>query len=119
MSQTPNGTRMSGADIVLECLKRLGVDTVFGYPGGAVLPLYDRMPAHPEVRHILVRHEQGGGHAADGYARASGRLGVAIGTSGPGATNLITAITNAQMDSVPTLFLTGNVMRSLLGRVGF
>lgn len=119
MSHTPNGTRMSGADIVLECLKRLEVDTVFGYPGGAVLPLYDRMPAHPEVRHILVRHEQGGGHAADGYARASGRLGVAIGTSGPGATNLITAITNAQMDSVPTLFLTGNVMRSLLGRDGF
>ncbi|MEX1022583.1 MAG: thiamine pyrophosphate-binding protein, partial [Dehalococcoidia bacterium] len=114
---SPN--RMSGADIVLESLKRLGVDTVFGYPGGAVLPLYDRMPAHPEVRHILVRHEQGGGHAADGYARASGRLGVAIGTSGPGATNLVTAIANAHMDSVPTLFITGNVMRALLGRDGF
>ncbi len=110
---------MSGADIVLECLKRLGVDTVFGYPGGAVLPLYDRIPAHPEIHHVLVRHEQGGGHAADGYARASGRLGVAIGTSGPGATNLVTAITNAQMDSVPTLFITGNVTRALIGRDGF
>ncbi len=115
----PNGTRMSGADIVMECLKRLDVDTVFGYPGGAVLPLYDRFPAHPEIRHILVRHEQGGGHAADGYARASGRLGVAIGTSGPGATNLVTAITNAHMDSVPTLFITGNVIRALIGRDGF
>ncbi|MCA9846805.1 MAG: biosynthetic-type acetolactate synthase large subunit [Dehalococcoidia bacterium] len=119
MSTAPNGTRMSGADIVLECLKRLEVDTVFGYPGGAVLPLYDRIPAHPEIRHILVRHEQGGGHAADGYARASGKLGVAIGTSGPGATNLVTAITNAHMDSVPTLFLTGNVIRALIGRDGF
>ncbi len=118
-SGAANGTRMSGADIVLECLKRLDVDTVFGYPGGAVLPLYDRLPAHPEIRHILVRHEQGGGHAADGYARASGRLGVAIGTSGPGATNLVTAITNAHMDSVPTLFITGNVMRALIGRDGF
>ncbi|MGE3961819.1 MAG: biosynthetic-type acetolactate synthase large subunit [Dehalococcoidia bacterium] len=119
MSTAPNGTRMSGADIVLECLKRLEVDTVFGYPGGAVLPLYDRFPAHPEIRHILVRHEQGGGHAADGYARASGKLGVALGTSGPGATNLVTAITNAHMDSVPTLFLTGNVIRALIGRDGF
>ena len=111
--------RMSGADIVLECLKRIGVDTIFGYPGGVVLPLYDRFPAHPEVRHILVRHEQGGGHAADGYARATGRLGVALATSGPGATNLVTAIQNAMMDSVPTLFITGNVARNLLGKDGF
>jgi len=110
---------MSGADIVLECLKRIGVDTIFGYPGGVVLPLYDRFPAHPEVRHILVRHEQGGGHAADGYARATGRLGVALATSGPGATNLVTAIQNAMMDSVPTLFITGNVARNLLGKDGF
>ncbi|MPZ98516.1 MAG: biosynthetic-type acetolactate synthase large subunit [Dehalococcoidia bacterium] len=112
-------TKMSGADIVLESLKRLGVDVVFGYPGGVVLPLYDRWPSHPEVRHILVRHEQGGGHAADGYARATGKLGVALATSGPGATNLVTAITNAMMDSVPTLFITGNVARNLLGRDGF
>ena len=114
-----NGTMMSGADIVLESLTRLGVDVVFGYPGGVVLPLYDRFPAHPEIRHILVRHEQGAGHAADGYARASGRLGVALATSGPGATNLVTAITTAHMDSVPTLFITGNVGRELLGRDGF
>ena len=112
-------TKMTGADIVLTCLERLGVDTVFGYPGGVVLPLYDKFPAHPKVRHILVRHEQGAGHAADGYARASGRLGVALATSGPGATNLVTAITNAHMDSVPTLFITGNVSRNLLGRDGF
>jgi len=112
-------TMMSGADIVLESLKAAGVDTIFGYPGGVVLPLYDRFPAHPEIRHILVRHEQGAGHAADGYARASGRLGVALATSGPGATNLVTAIQNAMMDSIPTLFITGNVARNLLGKDGF
>jgi len=112
-------TKMIGADIVLECLERLGIDTVFGYPGGVVLPLYDRWPAHPKVRHVLVRHEQGAGHAAEGYAKASGRLGCALATSGPGATNLVTAITDAMMDSIPTLFITGNVARNLLGRDGF
>jgi acetolactate synthase-1/2/3 large subunit len=112
-------TKMMGADIVLESLSRVGIDTVFGYPGGVVLPLYDRWPAHPEVRHILVRHEQGGGHAAEGYAKASGKLGCALATSGPGATNLVTAITDAMMDSIPTLFVTGNVARELLGRDGF
>ena len=111
--------KMSGADIVLESLKKIGIDVVFGYPGGVVLPLYDRFPSHPEVRHILVRHEQAGGHAADAYARATGRLGCALATSGPGATNLVTAITNAMMDSVPTLFITGNVGRNLLGKDGF
>ncbi len=111
--------KISGADIVLECLKRIGIDTLFGYPGGVVLPLYDRLPAHPEIHHVLVRHEQAGGHAADGYARASGRLGAALATSGPGATNLVTAIQNAMMDSVPTLFITGNVSRNLLGKDGF
>ena len=111
--------KLTGADIVLESLKHAGVDVLFGYPGGVVLPLYDRFPAHPEVRHILVRHEQAAGHAADGYARASGRLGVALATSGPGATNLITAMQNAMMDSVPTLFITGNVARNLIGRDGF
>ena len=111
--------KMTGADIVLECLKRIEGTTVFGYPGGVLLPLYDRFPAHPEVRHILVRHEQAGGHAADAYARATGKLGVALATSGPGATNLVTAIQNAMMDSVPTLFITGNVARELLGRDGF
>ena len=111
--------KMSGADIVLESLKQAGIDTVFGYPGGVVLPLYDRLPAHPEIRHILVRHEQGGGHAADAYARASGRIGCALATSGPGATNLVTPVQNAMMDSVPTLFITGNVARELIGRDGF
>lgn len=111
--------KLSGADIVLESLKRISVDTIFGYPGGVVLPLYDRIPAHPEIRHILVRHEQGGGHSADGYARASGNLGVALATSGPGATNLVTPIQNAMMDSIPTLFITGNVGRELLGKDGF
>jgi len=112
-------TKISGADIVLRCLQKLGVDTLFGYPGGVVLPLYDRFPDYPDINHILVRHEQAAGHAADGYARASGKLGVALATSGPGATNLVTAITNAHMDSVPTLFITGNVTRSLLGKDGF
>ena len=113
------GRVLPGADILLECLKHAGATTVFGYPGGVVLPLYDRLPAHPEVRHILVRHEQGGGHAADAYARATGELGVALATSGPGATNLVTAVQNAMMDSVPVLFLTGNVARNLIGRDGF
>jgi acetolactate synthase-1/2/3 large subunit len=111
--------KITGADIVLESLKKIGIDTVFGYPGGVVLPLYDRWPSHPEVRHILVRHEQGAGHAAEGYAKASGRLGCALATSGPGATNLVTAITDAMMDSIPVLFITGNVARNLLGRDGF
>ncbi len=113
------GHVLSGADIVLESLTHAGATTVFGYPGGVVLPLYDRLPAHPKVRHILVRHEQGGGHAADAYARATGELGVALATSGPGATNLVTAVQNAMMDSVPVLFITGNVARNLIGRDGF
>jgi acetolactate synthase-1/2/3 large subunit len=112
-------TTMTGADIVLESLKKIGIDTVFGYPGGVVLPLYDRLPHHPEIRHILTRHEQGAGHAAEGYAKASGNLGCALATSGPGATNLVTAITDAMMDSIPVLFITGNVGRNLLGRDGF
>ncbi|MFL2646962.1 MAG: biosynthetic-type acetolactate synthase large subunit [Dehalococcoidia bacterium] len=111
--------KITGADIVLESLKKIGIDTVFGYPGGVVLPLYDRWPSHPEVRHILARHEQGAGHAAEGYAKASGKLGCALATSGPGATNLVTAITDAMMDSIPVLFITGNVARNLLGRDGF
>ena len=111
--------KLSGADIVFESLKRMGVSVIFGYPGGVILPLYDRFPAHPEIRHILVRHEQGGGHAADGYARACGELGVALATSGPGATNLVTAVQNAMMDSIPTLFITGNVARNLIGKDGF
>jgi len=111
--------RMTGAQIALETLQREGVTTIFGYPGGVVLPLYDTLPQFPGIRHILVRHEQGAAHMADGYARASGRLGVCLGTSGPGATNLVTGITTAWMDSTPVLALTGNVARTLLGKDGF
>jgi acetolactate synthase-1/2/3 large subunit len=108
----------SGAQIVWESLVREGVDTVFGYPGGAILPTYDAMLAYP-VRHVLVRHEQGAAHMADGYARASGRVGVAIATSGPGATNLVTGIATAMLDSIPTVFITGNVPSRLLGSDAF
>ncbi|MBI5947686.1 MAG: biosynthetic-type acetolactate synthase large subunit [Chloroflexi bacterium] len=111
--------RMTGSQILLECLRREGIDTIFGYPGGVVLPLYDTLPEFPELRHILVRHEQGAAHMADGYARASGRIGVCLGTSGPGATNLVTGICTAWMDSTPMLVLTGNVSRTLLGKDGF
>jgi acetolactate synthase-1/2/3 large subunit len=111
--------RLTGAQITLESLQREGVDTIFGYPGGVVLPLYDTLPQFPDMRHILVRHEQGAAHMADGYARASGKLGVCLGTSGPGATNLVTGICTSWMDSTPVLALTGNVARTLLGRDGF
>ena len=90
------GTPRTGAQVLLDTLVALGVDTLFGYPGGAVLPLYDALHGEPRLRHILVRHEQAGGHAADGYARASGKLGCALATSGPGATNLVTAIASSR-----------------------
>ncbi|MGK2966840.1 MAG: biosynthetic-type acetolactate synthase large subunit [Tepidiformaceae bacterium] len=111
--------RMTGAQILLECLRREGVDTIFGYPGGVVLPLYDTLPQFPDIKHVFVRHEQGAAHMADGYARASGRVGVCLGTSGPGATNLVTGIATAFLDSTPVLAITGNVARTLLGRDGF
>ena len=110
---------MTGAEIVFKVLEDQGVRHIFGYPGGAVLPIYDELKQHKKIKHILVRHEQGAGHAAEGYAKASGRLGCALATSGPGATNLVTAITDAMMDSIPVLFITGNVARNLLGRDGF
>ncbi|MCA9844530.1 MAG: biosynthetic-type acetolactate synthase large subunit [Dehalococcoidia bacterium] len=110
---------MTGSQIVLESLQREGVDTIFGYPGGVVLPLYDTLPEFPGIRHVLVRHEQAAAHMADGYARASGRMGVCLGTSGPGATNLVTGICTSFMDSTPVFALTGNVARTLLGRDGF
>jgi len=110
--------RLTGAEILLECLQREGVEVIFGYPGGVVLPLYDALPRY-NIRHILVRHEQGAAHMADGYARASGRMGVCLATSGPGATNLVTGIATAFMDSTPVLAITGNVARTLLGRDGF
>jgi acetolactate synthase-1/2/3 large subunit len=108
-----------GADAVCEALLRQGVDVWFGYPGGVVLPLYDVLGDYPELRHILVRHEQGGAHAADGYARATGKVGVCLATSGPGATNLVTGIGNAMLDSVPMVAITGNVVSSLLGKDAF
>jgi acetolactate synthase-1/2/3 large subunit len=110
--------RISGAQIIVECLKEQGVDTVFGYPGGTILPLYDALRDSP-VRHILTAHEQGAAHAADGYARASGRVGVCIATSGPGATNLVTGLAAAFMDSVPVVAITGQVPTALIGRDAF
>ena len=108
-----------GADALMEALVRQGTDVLFSYPGGVILPIYDILADYPEIRHVLVRHEQGGGHAADGYARASGRVGVCMGTSGPGATNLVTAIATAQLDSVPMVAITGNVPAALLGKDAF
>ena len=108
-----------GADAVCEALLAQGVDVFFGFPGGVLLPLYDVLGDYPELRHILVRHEQGAAHAADGYARACGKVGVCLGTSGPGATNLVTGIGNAMLDSVPMVAITGNVVSSLLGKDAF
>ncbi|MBC7337112.1 MAG: acetolactate synthase large subunit, partial [Clostridia bacterium] len=109
---------LSGAEIVIKALEYEGVDTVFGYPGGAVLPLYDAL-YFSSIRHILVRHEQGAAHAADAYARATGRVGVCFATSGPGATNLVTGLANAYMDSIPVVAFTGQVPLDLLGRDSF
>ncbi len=107
---------MTGSRIIAECILEQGVDTVFGYPGGSVLPLYDALYEYSHrLRHILPAHEQGGAHAADGYARASGGVGVCIATSGPGATNLVTGIATAYMDSIPTVFITGNIDSGLIG----
>ncbi len=114
-----DGQRMSGAHILCESLIREGVDTIFGHPGGVVLPLYNVLPDYPQIRHILVRHEQAGAHAADGYARAGRRVGVCLATSGPAATNLVTGITSAMMDSVPIVAITGNVATSVLGKDAF
>lgn len=112
--------QLTGAEIVIECLKEQGVDTVFGYPGGAILNVYDELYKHSnEIRHILTSHEQGAAHAADGYARATGRVGVCFATSGPGATNLVTGIATAYMDSIPIVAITCNVGVSLLGKDSF
>jgi len=110
--------KLRGAEIVWECLTREGVEVVFGYPGGANMPIYDAMLNYP-VHHVLVRHEQGGAHMADGYARVSGKVGVAMATSGPGATNLVTGIATAMMDSIPVVFITGQVAASLIGGDAF
>lgn len=112
--------KLNGSEILIECLKEQGVDTVFGYPGGAILNIYDELYKHSdEIRHILTSHEQGAAHAADGYARATGKVGVCLATSGPGATNLVTGIATAHMDSVPVVAITANVGVSLLGKDSF
>ncbi|WOO37305.1 biosynthetic-type acetolactate synthase large subunit [Anaerocolumna sp. AGMB13020] len=112
--------QLTGSQILVECLKEQGVDTIFGYPGGAVLNIYDELYRHQdEIRHILTSHEQGASHAADGYARSTGKVGVCLATSGPGATNLVTGIATAYMDSVPMVAITGNVAVNLLGKDSF
>ena len=110
---------LSGAEIVWECLIKEGVDLVFGYPGGAILPTYDALSSYPQVHHVLTRHEQGATHMADGYARATGKVGVAIATSGPGATNLVTGLGTAMLDSAPMVCITGQVPTSVIGHNAF
>ena len=112
--------KLTGSQIFVEVLVEQGVDTLFGYPGGAVLNLYDELYKNSDrIRHVLTAHEQGASHAADGYARATGRTGVVLATSGPGATNLVTGIATAYMDSVPMVAFTGNVATTLLGKDSF
>ena len=111
--------KLKGAEIICESLLREGVDTVFGYPGGAILPFYDALWSYPQLRHILVRHEQSAAHAADGYSRVTGKVGVCVATSGPGATNLVTGIMGAKADSVPMVAITGQVARASLGSEAF
>jgi len=111
--------KMTGAQIMCESLVREGVEVIFGFPGGAVIDLYDTLPQYPQLRHILVRHEQGAAHAADGYARATGKVGVCLATSGPGATNLVTGIATAHLDSSPVVAITGQVARPFIGRDSF
>jgi acetolactate synthase-1/2/3 large subunit len=110
---------LTGAEILWECLIREGVDLVFGYPGGAILPAYDAMTRYPQIHHVLVRHEQGAAHMADGYARATGKVGVAVATSGPGATNLVTGIATAMLDSSPIVCITGQVATGVIGSDAF
>lgn len=111
--------KKTGAQILCESLIAEGVDVMFGFPGGVLLPFYDTLPQYPKIRHILVRHEQGAAHAADGYARATGKVGVCMATSGPGATNLVTGIANAYLDSIPIVALTGQVARPYIGKDSF
>ena len=115
----PHSTPMTGADIVIRSLVDQGVDTIFGYPGGAVLPIYDAIHNQNAIQHVLVRHEQGAGHAAEGYARSTGKCGVALVTSGPGATNMVTPIADAMMDSIPMVVITGQVPSHLIGTDAF
>ncbi|MCJ8280077.1 MAG: thiamine pyrophosphate-binding protein, partial [Rivularia sp. ALOHA_DT_140] len=121
-SQMKKSIHISGSEAVVRCLIEEGVDVLYGYPGGAILPIYDDLykdEASGGIKHILVRHEQGASHAADGYARATGKVGVCFGTSGPGATNLVTGIATAHMDSVPMIVITGQVSRAAIGTDAF
>jgi len=117
--RTVSGEEVTGAESIVRSLESVGVENVFGIPGGAILPLYDPLMDSKQIRHVLVRHEQGGGHAAQGYAHATGKVGVTMATSGPGATNLVTPIADAHMDSVPLVAITGQVAQSLIGTDGF
>ena len=110
---------ITGAQMVIQALKDQGVEVVFGYPGGAVLPIYDELFLQNEIRHVLVRHEQAAVHAAEGYARSTGKVGVAIVTSGPGATNAVTGLTDALMDSIPILVISGQVPTFMIGNDAF
>src|SRR5438034_8155972 len=110
---------LSGSQILCEALVREGVELLYGYPGGAIMPFYDALTSYPALRHILVRHEQAAAHAADGYARATGKVGVCVATSGPGATNLVTGLATAFMDSTPIVAITGQVARHFIGRDAF
>ena len=117
---SPEPVVLNGSEILIECLKEQGVKTVFGYPGGAILNIYDALYKHQgEITHVLTSHEQGAAHAADGYARATGKVGVCLATSGPGATNLVTGIATAYMDSIPMVAITCNVAVNLLGKDSF
>src|SRR5690606_22175338 len=118
-STQDHGTTTTGAASLVRSLEAVGVDTVFGIPGGAILPAYDPMFDSKQIRHVLVRHEQGAGHAAEGYALATGRVGVCMATSGPGATNLVTALTDAHMDSIPIVAVTGQVPSAAIGTDAF
>src|SRR5215216_1351491 len=111
--------RLNGSQIVAESLLREGVEVMFGLPGGAIMPLYDVWSQYPQIKHVLVRHEQGAAHMADGYARAKNTVGVCLGTSGPGATNLVTGILNAHMDSAPIVAITANVASKFIGSDAF
>src|SRR5476651_697462 len=113
------GEAMNGAEILVACLEREGVDVIFAYPGGASMPIHQALTRSSKIRTILPRHEQGGSFAAEGYARASGRAGVCMATSGPGATNLVTGIADAYMDSIPLIVVTGQVPQAMIGKGGF
>ena len=119
MRTRSSAMKMKGAEILINCHLEQGVDTIFGYPGGTVLDIYDALYRNGKINHILTAHEQGAAHAADGYARVTGKTGVCFATSGPGATNLVTGIATAYMDSIPMVAITGNVGLSLLGRDSF